>query len=149
MADPVTAMAAASTVLSAGSSIAGGIAEDKAASAEAKQLRTNANARYAQGTREAYQARQDGKRVESDAVAAMAGGGGAFDAGMAERLGEIGEVTDFNALAAMYEAETEADGMRRQARATRKAGQRALATGFVKAGATALDGASKIFGPSS
>ena len=146
MADPATMMVA-STVLSAGSSVMGGVAADKAASSEAKQLRRNANARVAQGTRDVHEIKRDGKRVESDAVAAMAGGGSAFDAGMAERLGDIGEITDYNALAAMYEAETDASGLRMQAKARRKSGQRALATGFIKAGSTVLDGASKYYGP--
>lgn len=146
MADPVT-LTAASTVLSAGSQLAGGIAEDRAASYESKQLRRQANARYAQGTRDAYEASREGEIVESNAVAAMAGGGASFDAGMAERVGEIREVSDYNALAALYDAETESRGIRAQARQVRKSGQRALASGVIRAGSTALDGASKIFGP--
>lgn len=145
MANPGT-LKVASTILSVGSHIAGGHAADRAASSEAKQLRRNANARVAQGTREAYQEKKAGERVESDTIAAMAAGGAAFDEGMAERMGEIGEITDYNALAAMYEAETEAAGLRQQAKLRRKAGQRAYATGFVKAGSTILDGASEIYG---
>ena len=76
-------------------------------------MRRNAEAVEVRGTVVAGQQRKEGVRYLSDIRAAMAGqGGSATDAGAVERAGEIGERTDYNVLAALYESRTKAYAMR-------------------------------------
>lgn len=141
MADPVTWVIIASTALKAGGSIMEGNAADQAAKFEAKQIEQNATARYAQGTREVDEALREGRIVASNARAAMAASGGlASDPGAIEHLAKINEEADYNALAALYSAETDVQGMQSQAAARRFEGKLAKKTSRIKALSTVISG---------
>ena len=80
----------------------------QAADAEAKQLRIAATARRAAGTQDAYEQGKIGERVASDAVAAMAAGGGGVSDNI---LADIKTTTDYNVLSSLFAGEQEAKGM--------------------------------------
>jgi len=99
-----------------------------------------AKASTATGQRKASEIRRKGRVLESDAKAIMAAGGGVTDdAGAVEQLADIANVTDYNQLAALYEGDTEAEGLRLENRYNKKITR-------TKQFATALSGASKAFG---
>lgn len=80
----------------------------QAADAEAKQMRLAATARRAAGTQDAYEQKKIGEQVTSDAIAAMAAGGG----GMVDNiLADIKTTTDYNVLSALFAGEQEAKGL--------------------------------------
>jgi len=131
MAAVAAALPVAGSLLSGGASILGGIQENKEAKREGRAV-------FAQSTRQAYEERRTTDRLISDARATRAGGGGAFDAGSAERIGRIDEEGSYNALAALYEGQTKRDALKRR-------GKRALIKGVVSGVPSILDGVSKAF----
>ena len=146
MGDPVTMMLVGGTALNAVGSIQEGKAADKAAQFEAAQLEEQAKARYAQGTREAYESRRVGRIMESDARAAMAAGGGSTtDAGAIEQLGKISAESDYESLAALYEGETAAAGLKKKAWARRKEGRAARRAGRTRALSTVITGGAAAY----
>lgn len=122
-----------STGLSAVGDIKKGNADKKAADFEAAQLVKNAKAKYAQGTRRAAEEQRKGRIMESNARAAFAGSGAAADAGTAQQLAKIRGVGDYNALAAMFQAKTESQGLRTQAAGKRYEGKLAKQKGISSA----------------
>jgi len=134
VADPITAgLAIGSTALSMK-------AQDEETEASAALNRRRAKAAMATGQRKAIEERRRGKAIQSDAVAAMAAGGGVSDdAGAIETLAKIEQVTDYNALSALYEGDSEAEGLRLENRYNKKIAK-------TKKFATALSGASTAFG---
>jgi len=136
-----------STLFSSVSSLVGGGAADKAAKFKAQQIERNAKARRASGTRETQEGLRKGRALQSDAIAQMAAGGGAFDAGSIEQLAELKQTTDYNALTALFEAEEQAKGLDLAAKGTRIEGKMAKKKGQRKALSTILTGASEgVFG---
>jgi len=124
-------------VFNAGSSIAEGNAAEKAAKFKAKQVERNAIAKRAQGTRQTQEGIRIGEKLQSDAQALMAAGGGSTtDAGAVEQKAKLQQATDYNALTALFEAEEQASGIdlaaqgiRAEGKMAKKAGQRqALST---------------------
>jgi len=143
--DPITLMTV-STMVSAGGSLAAGNAKDKETQYEAAQLDQNANAKTAQGTREAAEKLRKGRVAVSDAQAQMAAGGGlASDAGSVEQLAQIEQVAEYNALNALYSRNTEAAGLRDQAKGKRYSGKVAKKAGRAKALSTIISGGSKAY----
>lgn len=112
------------------------------AKARAALNERRAKAATAVGQRKASETRRQGRVIQSDAKAAMAAGGGVTDdAGAIEQLANIAQVTDYNQLAALYEGDTEAEGLRLENKFNKKIAR-------TKQFATALSGASKAFGAS-
>jgi len=108
---------------------------------EAEQMHRNAIATEASGTVVAGERRKEGDRMISDARAAMAAqGGSASDAGAIERAGEIGEMTDYNVLAALFESRTQSAGQHQAAEIKRSTPPRGPG-----AAATLLSSASKAY----
>lgn len=139
-------LAVAKTALGAFSSIKQGNAQKKASDEEAKQIEMNAIARYATGTREAYEATRAAKRVESNARAAQASSGGvSTDEGALEQRAKIASEGNYNALASIYDATVEAKGEQRKADATRREGRRARTAGRMGALSTVISGASDVW----
>ncbi len=131
MANPVTiGMMGASTAIGMKQAHEQG----KAESADAIRQGTE---KLAAGTRKSGEAARKGAKVESDARAAMAGGGGGFDAGSAEIIGGIGAKTEYNVLSALYEGE---EGYAQGQHAARMAKYRAKQ----KMLSTALSGGSQM-----
>jgi len=142
--DPLGAF---SSIFSAGSALAGGSAADKTAKFKAQQIERNAKARRASGTRETQEGLRKGRVLQSDAIAQMAAGGGAFDAGSIEQLAELKQTTDYNALTALFEAEEQAKGLDLAAKGVRIEGKMAKKKGQRKALSTILTGADQgVFG---
>lgn len=94
----------------------------KAAEAEAKQIELAAMARRAAGTQDAYDQKQIGEQVMSDAIAAMAAGGGGVSDNI---LAKIKTTTDYNVLSALFAGEQEAKGMDYAARIKKFEGKQA------------------------
>jgi len=136
-----------STVLGAVGSMQEGEAANEASKRDAAQLRDNANAAQARGTREAAEEARIKRKNISDAEAQMAGMGGVTtDAGAVETLAEIEQVGEYNALSALYEADTEASGLRSQAHQRRAEGRAAVKSARTKALSTIIQGGTQAYG---
>ena len=133
-------MAAAVPALILGSTALDMKAQNDEMKAKAALNERRAKASTATGQRKASEIRRKGRVLESDAKAIMAAGGGVTDdAGAVEQLADLANVTDYNQLAALYEGDTEAEGLRLENRYNKKITR-------TKQFATALSGASKAFG---
>lgn len=122
----------ASTIISATGQLEEGKAAQKAADFKAKT-------QMAAGTRRASEATRAGNIVESNARAAMAAGGGdPSDAGSLELLGKIAAESEYNSLAAMYEAKTAAS-------ITKWEGEKAREVSKTQALTTVLKGAGQAY----
>lgn len=133
------------TAFNIGSSIAEGNAADKAARFKAKQVERNAIAKRAQGTRQTQEGLRQGRKLQSDAIAAMAAGGGSTtDVGAIEQKAKLKQATDYNALTALFEAEEQAKGMDLAAKGMRMEGKMAKKAGQRKAISTIMEDADKI-----
>jgi len=129
------------------SSLIQGFGEKRAKDFEARQLKRNAKAISAKGNREAIEVRRQGKIMASNARASMAGSGGVTtDSQAVEQLSSIKQRTDYNAVTALFEANTQADALRTEASAKKIEGQRAVTSGVVKSLSTVLKNSDKIFG---
>ncbi|WP_016745739.1 hypothetical protein [Rhizorhabdus wittichii] len=139
------AMAIGGKVLQAGGSIFGGIAANKAAKAEARQMETQAGLERATSQREAMEERRQARLLNSRALAvAAASGGGADDPSVVNLMADIDGEGAYRALTALYEGETEARGLEAQAKARRKEGKNAKIAGFINAGASLLGAGSSL-----
>lgn len=88
---------------------AGGKANVRAADFEAEQMLDNAKARLARGSREARLYGREGSIAISDATAAMAGQGSVTDPVI---LAKLKARSDKNAMASLFEADTDASNLR-------------------------------------
>lgn len=95
---------------------AGGKANVAAADFSADQMLDNAKARLARGSREAKQYGREGKIAVSDAAAIMAGQGSVSDPVIFAKLQVR---SNKNAMAALFEADTDASNLRVRAAQTR------------------------------
>jgi hypothetical protein len=85
----------------------------KAKDSEAEQLRRAAIAREATGTVQAGDQREIGAMVESNAIAAMAAGGGVVDSDI---VADLKSTTDYNVLSELFASKTESASMNLQAK---------------------------------
>jgi hypothetical protein len=139
------AMAIGGKVLQAGGSIFGGIAANKAAKAEAGQLKTQAGLERATSQREAMEERRQARLLNSRALAVAAASGGAVDdPSVVNLMADIDAEGEYRALTQLYEGETEARGLEAQAKARRKEGRNAKIAGFINAGASLLGAGSSL-----
>lgn len=141
MADPVSWMAVASTVLSAGSSIMGGNAADRAAREEGAQLDYQAGQHRAASQRQAEEQRRQA-RLAASRLQAVAGGGGG-DVTAVNLSADLAGEGELRALTAIYEGNDRAIGMEAQADARRKAGKAAKTAGYIGAVSSVLSAGSK------
>lgn len=89
---------------------------------ESRLLLSNARARLSQGVQQAQEHRRVGEKTSSDAIAAMAAGGGVVDEKI---LAKIKAKADYNAMASMYNARVESAGLESEARLRNMEGRRA------------------------
>ena len=134
-------------VVSAGFGYIEGRQIKKAKDAEAEQLRRAAIAREATGTVQAGDQRQVGNMVESNAIAAMAAGGGVVDSDI---IADLKSTTDYNVLSELFASKTESASMNLQAKMTEFEGKQAkrmatakLITSLAVAAGSAYAGAKK------
>lgn len=143
-------MAPVALVVAAGVTAMGQIQEGNAAEAagkfSARQNERNAKNTMAEGIRAANETRRQGEQVKSDAAAAMAAGGGVTDdVGAIETLSDIEQITDYNALSAIYQGGVKADQQKMQAQMDRFTGQQRKDASRIKAAGTMLGGASDAY----
>lgn len=146
MADPGTWLMAASTAVSAGSAYAQGQAAESSAQFEAQQIEQNALRREEQGEMEAAEQRRQKRIALSDARAAQTASGGTTTSGMAlTQQGKLAREFEYNALASIYDARVDAQGLRRQAAGRRFEGRTARRAGTGRALSTALRGGADTY----
>lgn len=136
----------ASTVMSVSSTLKAGDQAEKDAKAEAYEMEQAGIADYARATHESYEEARQGRIVESNARARMAGSGGVTtDAGATDMLAEIGRDTDYNSMAALFEGKSRREDWVRKAAKRRQEGKIAKKASRRQAVATALQGGSQLF----
>ena len=138
-------LSVASSVLSAKGKLDQGKEAERAGRIEAEQREIRAGQIEEIGERDAAEIRRQGKRVGSNARAARAAGGGAFDAGAAERLAKIKTDTDYQALSAIYDAQLAADDERRAGAEARRRGRVARKSSRVAALGSVLSGGASVY----
>jgi homoserine kinase len=146
----------AGSIVSAGSSILGGMQENNSAKAqanaadmEAEQMAQNAGQQRAEAQQEAIAKRREARLAQSrNQAVAAASGGGADDPGVLDINSDIAGEGEFNALTALYQGEARARGMegdsaakKYEAKSLRRAGSAARTGSFIGAGASLLSGA--------
>lgn len=128
--------------LEAGSGLVGGISDFIGSRIRARGLRHQADGVEADGTRAADQQRRRGDIIGGAAELGNAANGGAFDAGMVERLARIHAETDVNVGTILYGSRLQADALRKEAKSAKTQGLVSLFSSAAKAGAQiAGDGA--------
>lgn len=138
MADPVTIGLLA---LQAGGAAIEGVGAKAEADSQARALDRQAGEVGTQGAEDAlYSLRQDRMQAGADLAASAAGGVGAGNGTLADLMRANAEARWQQAFNIQSSAAKEAAGLRRQARATRRAGKFALVGGIVRAGAAAVGG---------
>lgn len=141
---PVAMVAA--TALGAMGKIQEGNAAEAAGKFSARQRERNAKSTMASAIRENIEIRRMGDQMGSDAAAAMAAGGGVTDdAGAIKTLADIQQVTDFNALSAIYTGGQKSDTQNMQAAMDRMAGEQAKQQSRFAAASTVLSGGSQAY----
>jgi hypothetical protein len=135
-----------STVLSAGGQIMQGNAAAKSAKFSAKQMDRNAIAAEAESQRAAIEERRKSDVLQSRARAvAAAGGGTTTGIGVQDVIADIENIGEYNALSALFEGSTQAQGLRTQADATRYEGKQAKRASRIGALSTVLSGGAKAY----
>ena len=137
--------------VSTGMQVGGELREGKAIKAskdfEAAQLDRQATARYAEGTRSAYEDKRASDIVQSNARAAMAASGGTTtDEGATEQLAGIESRGKYNVLASLFDAEVDAQSLKLRADASRYEGKLAKHESKRRALSTVISGAANRWG---
>lgn len=146
MADPVTLTLAATTALSAGSQIAEGRAMRKAGESEASQMYANARRRREQGEAQAAAERRRMRIALSDAQAGQAAAGGtSTDPSSLAAQGDLAGQHRYNELAYLYEADMDAEGMRRAGRNRKETAQAASRASNMRALSTVMRGGTQTY----
>lgn len=121
-------------------------AERKALRMKADQLQERGRAAYSDATRSAAEEIRQGKILQSNARAAMAGGGGVTtDQGAEAILGRIGGDASYNAFARMFEGRTRQEDFERQAATARREARLTQRAGTLRTVRTALSGAGRTY----
>lgn len=129
------------TLVSARGSLEAGKAQEAAARYSAAQLRQNAGQVEASSQRASEEKTRQAKLMASRALAvAGASGAGVSDVTMQNLLAQITGEGKLASLTSLYEGQTEAAGMRRQATATEYEGASARTASRYKAFSTLLEG---------
>ena len=140
------AILVAATAATAAGSILGAGSESKALRGEAAQLDYNAGQRRASSQRQAIDERRDADLAGSRALAlAAASGGGADDPTVVNLVSGIHGEGEFRALTALYDGNTDAAQMEREADARRKEAKIAKRTGYLKAAGSILSSGSTLY----
>lgn len=138
MADPLT-------IAAVGMQVAGpiveGIGANKEARAQARQLEQNASDTATQGGEDAlFSLRQARLQAGADLAGSAAGGVGAGNGTLADLMRANAEARWQQAFNIQETSSKEANGLRAEARASRKRGKQALIGGIIRAGSAALNG---------
>lgn len=135
------ALLAASTAISAGASIMGGMAASNAAKLEAAQAEEAARTRRLQGEQEANQIREEADSIRRRNIAIRAASGLDTSSGSFQAIQtEVANNAKNDARNAKINALSEANRFDLQAQQSRIEGKSAKIGGFVRAGGTLLSG---------
>lgn len=137
------------TLVSAGGTIASGVAAKNAADYEAKQMEIKAAEERAAAQREAQVKRREGQLVMSrqQALAAASGAGAGADAPTIIRLmTDTARDAEYNAQTVRYGGESRAVGLMDSARGRRASGRASLLGSTIGAFGQAAGGLAKAFG---
>lgn len=129
MADPVSFMAIASTVLSAAGPVMQGVGAAQSANSVASQYDAQANSVAASAQRAAANDRKQGRLAQSR-LQALAGGGG-LDPTVVKLAADIAGETEYRALSSLYEGDDRAAGLRFAGDAKRAEGKQARIAGVI------------------
>ncbi|MES9841227.1 MAG: hypothetical protein ABW134_11795 [Candidatus Thiodiazotropha endolucinida] len=142
---PETKMQLMSTTMSAVSAFVRSRFQRDASDFTTKQLERNAKARFALGTRQAYEEQRQGRIMMSNARAAMgASGGTTTDAGAINQLADIKQTSDYNAMSAIFGAKSESQGIFEKAQAVRYEGEQKSLLTKTRGISSVLSDAAKI-----
>lgn len=135
------------TALSANASYQQGKAAQGAARYQAAQYQDAANLRAIEGQKEAAETRRQKEVLLSDARAAAAsqGGGGTQESQFLTQYGRLGGTMERNALSTIYQANVEANGMKRRATGAIYEGKIAKQAGISKSLVTVISGGAKMY----
>lgn len=149
MADPLTIgamLTAASGVIGAGATIAGGAQANANAKFEAKQMRARAAEERAIAGRKAMEERRRGRLALSTLQAnAAASGAGATDPTVLGLMSDIAGRAEYNALAETWSGEQRARGLMDSAAAAKASGKAAQRGSYLSAAGTILSSAGSMF----
>lgn len=136
----------ASTILSAGGQVAGGIAANNAAKYTAQQQEIAGSQGLAASQRTAFSETRRASLVGSRARAvAAASGAGATDPTVVNIEGDIAGQGEYNALSALYEGQEAKRTGDANAALTRFEGKQAKTAAFIGAGSTLLKGGTSLY----
>lgn len=125
--------------LNLGGSLLSGFAANRAAKRQARQIEENARNQFNADLLQAGEIRREGDRTLSDALAAIAAGGGdASSAGSVDQLAKLDREYEYNRLGFLYDASLRKQGALDQARAIRKGGKEALVSSLIGGAGSAL-----------
>lgn len=146
--DPVTmtTLAVAGAALSAGGTLAGGVAKKNASDFQAAQDDMAAQESRASGQRSAQDKDRQTTLVLSKLQAnAAASGGGASDPGVLTLAGNIGGRGEYESLMDMYKGENRARGLEDEATGARASGDAGLDAAGLSAAGTLIGGAGSAY----
>jgi hypothetical protein len=148
MAEIALPLMIAGSVVSAGSSILGGLYANDASKAMQKQYRNQANTERAVAQRQAGKDADEGELAESRALAVMAasGGGGIETPGGASVVGGINEQSYMNYMTSIWNGENRAQGLIYQGKVARAEGRQKKQAGFLDAASTVLNTGTRMVG---
>jgi hypothetical protein len=139
-----TAVAVVGAGISAAGTIAGGMAQQRAANYEAAQLDARAEEEKAAAQREATGLRRERDAVQGRQTAYNAASGFSASDETSQRLaGEVAQQGSYRALMAQYGGDERARGARAQASAARESGRAAMTGALFGAAGTMLGAMSK------
>lgn len=120
--------------LSAGGTIAAGVAADNDAQFQAQQEEARGKEEFAAAQRDAMMKRREGQAIMSRQQAlAAASGAGVNTPTIIKLMTDTAQESDYNARTAMYGGESRRAGLFDQARATRRSGRASLLGSFASA----------------
>lgn len=143
------ALSGLGALVSAGGTIASGVAANNAAKYEAQQMEIKAAEERAAATREAQQKRREGELVMSrqQALAAASGAGAGTDAPTIVKLmTDTAKESEYNALTARYGGESRARGLLDSAKARRTSGRSSLMGSVIGGFGEGAAGLGRAFG---
>jgi hypothetical protein len=145
MAELEKAVTVASTVMTAGGQVYGGISAKRSADSEADQLRRRAITRRGEAGAAAREERRQSRLKMSRAQAVVAaGGGGLADPTIVNHMAKLEAEGEYAALARLYEGEEEASGLEEGARAVKREGRAARVAGYTKGLTSIMSGVSTL-----
>lgn len=138
----------AGAVVSAGSSIMGGLAAGAAGKAQQKQYRAQANTTRALAQRRMIEEKRQGEHALSRALAvgAASGGGGLETEGFSNLAGGIVAESHMRAMMELWQGEDQARGQEYAGKIARWEGKQKKTAGFLNAATTLLQTGASIAG---